>query len=330
MTAEEIINLYKDKYGYVTDIKDIVNFLKDSSIAQKEMNQILYEILKWNLQVDIDNRKSFQDVRKRVSTIVCEEKKEKEKEVVESDVIDVLSYVNLLKACDDDDFITELLPSVYDTNYDSIISAILLYLLREIQIAHEMMTDDDKDYFLELINANKRLIRIVEEYNQEEEKEIVEQENVPEKKNKIIFLGKGTDSYYIHDDIADVLSYEQDILPILSDLETGKITREKRYPNHNELKGISAIRKRDSRIIFARLDNDVVVVIGLMIKLCQNTQVFREYMEARAKAFKAQKDKLKEAINDEDFLKSQEAILEEVKQTFRSRRKGLRDGDNNG
>lgn len=328
MTSEEIIKIYKDKYGYVTDIKDLISFLKESPITHEEMNKILFDILKWNLQVDLDNKKSYEDVQKRVGTIINEEKQEKEKEEVESDVIDVLSYVNSLKECDDEDFITELLPSIYDGNYDSIISAILLYLLREIQIAHEMMSDEDKSYLMELISVNKRLIQIIEEYNQEESEEL-EQTNIQGHKNKLVFLSKGTDSYYIHDDIDEVLSCEEDILPTISDLENGRITREKRYRS-NKLKGISAIRKRDSRIFFARLDNDVMVILGAMIKRCQNTQEFRDFIEARAKAFRLQKDELKEAIKNEEFMNKHESILEEIKQAIRTQFKELKVGDNNG
>lgn len=326
MNTQEIIDKFKNKYGYVTEIKGVISYLKENGITREQTNKIMFEILKWNLSIDTKNKKTFEETKKHPTSVKEEVKKVETKEEIKSELFDVLSYINSLKECDDDDFLTELLPSIYDSNYDTIISSILLYLLREIQLAHEMMSDDDNDYLTELISKNRNIIKIIEQYNNEEE----QTDTVfDERKNKLVFLQKQNGSLFIDDDISDIPD-EEDMLPIIKDIENNRITREKRFYNCNPLKGISAIRRRNSRIIFTRLDNDVIVILGILVKRFQNTLPYREMLETRAKIYKLQRDELKDKIHDNSFIEENKEILERIKESLKGKGKYLKPGDNNG
>ena len=331
LNAEDIINFYKDKYDYISDIDNIKTFFKqDKTITKKEKNEILLKILKWNLQIDKKNKEKLQEYMHKEKEIKIEEKenlaiKENDKKI--SDIIDVKSYMNSIRACDDDDFLTEILPSIYDNNYESIIGAILLSLFSEITLANEMLLEDKSEenikYIKGIIKRNKEIIEIIKQYNLEEETEIKQETNNKEN-NKLVFLKKNSSSLYIDDDI-DSIAIEEDVLPILNDIITGNFTREKRFHNNNELKGISAIRRRDTRIIFTRLSNDVILILGILVKRFQNPQTYREMLKARNKEYKLQKEKLKIDSQNEEFLQINSDLQEETIKKLKLRKKTFKE-----
>lgn len=327
--AKEIINLYKDSYGYVSDIESVITFLKnEKSISIQDRNEILLEILRWNLSVDKENKEKLKEVESKdfsIETFELPQTESNSDKKVDSSIIDVSSYIHSLKECDDDDFLTELLPSIYDTNYDSIIGSILLYFFREISIANELLSveenDEDQKYLKQVIKRNKEIINIIKKYNLEEENTIVESDNNGVK-NRLIFLSKGNSSLYIDDDIDDI-AIEDDVLPIINDILTGNNTREKRFNNDNDLKGISAIRRRDSRIIFVRLENDTILILGILVKRFQNPQTYRDMLKARTKSYKLQKEELKDKIHDQSFIDENKSIQDRIIEKLKIKRKYL-------
>ncbi len=329
--ANEIINLYKDQYGYVSDIESVKSLFKqDKTLTKKEKNEILLKILKWNLQIDKENKEKLKDYNhkeKEINLEIKENEKNLENDKKESEILDVKSYINSIRACDDDDFLTEVLPSIYDNNYESIIGAILLSLFSEITFANEMLLEDkseeNRNYIESIIKRNKEIIEIIKQYNLEEEKEITQETNNKEN-NKLIFLKKNNSSLYIDDDI-DSIAIEEDVLPILNDIITGNFTREKRFHNNNELKGISAIRRRDTRIIFTRLNNDTILILGILVKRFQNPQTYRDMLKARNKEYKLQKEALKINSQNEEFLKSNSNIQEETIKKLKLRKKTFKE-----
>lgn len=327
--AKEIINLYKDSYGYVSDIETVRNFLKnEQSISIHDRNEILFEILKWNLVVDKENKEKLKEVESKEfssDTTSIPQTNSILNKHVDSSIIDVSSYIHSIKECDDDDFLTELLPSIYDTNYDSIIGSILLYFFREISIANELLSyeenDEDQKYLKQVIKRNKEIINIIKKYNLEEEKEVV-LDNTNDVKNRLIFLSKSNLSLYIDDDI-DNIAIEDDVLPIIDDILSGNNTREKRFVNDDELKGISAIRRRDSRIIFARLDSETILILGILVKRFQNPQTYRDMLKTRTKCYKLQKEELKDKIHDQSFIDENKSIQDRIIEKLKVKRKYL-------
>lgn len=332
MKADEVITQFKDEYGYVSDINGVTSFLKEkTNHDRKATNEILVKIIEWNLKTEKENRELLEEKGKKETTIK-EKLEEKEKQVekqneTSSSLLDVTSYINALKECDDDDFLTEILPSIYDNNFDTIIGSILLYFYREISLANEMLqvenNEDDIEYLRSVTRRNREIINIIKEYTKEEETEELQEENKEVQNNKLIFLKKSNDSLFIDSDIDDI-PIEEDVLPILEDLINGNITREKRFHNSDKLKEISAIRKRNSRIIFVRLENDTILVLGILVKRFQNTQPYRDMLESRAKTFKAQKDELKDKTDNLEFLKENEDIQKRIIETLKSRKKFLK------
>ena len=336
MKVEELIELYKDEFGYVSDIRDLTKFLKEhEDIDIKERNMLLFRIIEWNLKKEKENRALLEGIKPVIETHDVETIEEPAKAQIdkkETTIMEVGHYIDAIKACDDDDFLTEILPSIYDNNFDSIIGAILLYFFNEITLGNQMLKEEESEesieYLRAIIKRDKEIIRIIKEYSKDEE-ECVTIEETEESKpvNKLIFLKKSNNSLYIDDDIDDI-AIEDDILPILNDIINGSITREKRFHNSNELKGISAIRRRDSRIIFVRLDNDVILILGVLVKRFQNTQVYRDMLDSRVKTFKQQRDKLKESLEDEEFLEEHESIKNRILETIKSRKRIAREKKN--
>lgn len=333
--ASEIIDKYKNEYGYVENIEKISAVLKaNQELTIEDRSSILLLLLEYNIKQDEINKAKLKTTAKRVSKekeLKEEIKKKEEQEIVEDNLTDVAPYIEALKKCDDDDFLTEILPSIYDNNYESIIISIILQFYQEIALAEQMMCEEqDKesiDYLKELIKKDKKIISIIKEYNKEEEQ--VEEKEESTTSNTLIFLPKESNSLYIDSDI-DEIATEDDVLPILNDIKTNNITREKRFHNHQELKGISAIRRRDSRIIFARLDNNIIVILGILVKRFQNPLIYSEMLEVRAKRFRSIREDLKELMNNQEFIDLNNDKYSEVLERLNSRNKTLSRGDNNG
>lgn len=336
LTIEEIMEKYKDEYGYVRNLDIISALLKsDESMTVDEKSDIFLTILKHNLNQDEINKKKLKGKSKRKEELKKISDITEKSETIKNDtsLMDVTSYINSLKNCEDDDFLTELLPSIYDNNYESIITSILLYFYREISLAYKMIKkendEESLEYLRSLVSDDKKIIDIIKEYNKEEEQEIVEDDVESLEKNKLIFLPKLNDSLFIYQDI-DNIAIEDDVIPILKDIKDNKINREKRFHNHQELKGISALRKRDSRIIFARLDNNIIVILGILVKRFQNPNIYAEMLQLRTRRFKAIKDELKVLVNNIDFVTENEEIYDDIIMKLTARNKSLVKGDIDG
>lgn len=322
METKDIIALFSNRFGYVEDIEGVIEYLKFLDIELDRKNEILYEIVQHNNEVE---QKSIKDLnmskpikRKNEKTIeevplINDVEKEKER------IINVNSYLNQIRLCNDPDFITEVLPSIYDSNYEEVMIAILMALYNELCFANQMLkqSDDDNEklYLQDEIEKCNMVIKVIKSYNKDE----IDEENCDtfeydnDKICRLLYLEKSNGSLYVDDDISDIndedYGHTRNLINILI---SGRKFSEKRFIGMEDFKGLSAVRNGNSRIVFQRVSNNTIIVLGIFTKRCQNTIAYRDFIKRRAKLFHEQKESLKEKSSDKDFLEYSDGITQNI------------------
>jgi len=284
-----------------------------------DINKVLFDILNWNnkvqesLEYDLSKNGRKRKVKKGIEEKVELPKEEKEKK--ETELLDVQSYLDNIESCDSLDFITDILPSSYDNKYDAIIYAILMQIYKNIVFANSLLCEanslSEKEYIIEDIKRNKSIIEIIKQYYKEEKEEALEERKAESIPPTFIYLTNEMGKPYIYDDIDAINENDYPFINLLfKSFSNG--SKEKRFKSLEELREISAIRKRDGRIIFSRLDNNVIVVLGVIVKRFQNTTSYRDFLRRRAKVYLASKAFIKDNLDNEEFLISNRKITESL------------------
>jgi len=322
MNVRDIVDKFKDRYGYVKDINKVIDYLNSSCDFLSEINDILFFIYEWNKKV----YESLHTTKKEM--IFSIKKKKNIEDTQENSIIDTSSlnnrtnklevsqYMSQITSCNDLDFITDILPSIYDSNYENIILSIIMELYKEISFANEMLKNDidtdEKEYLLEEINKYKKVINIIKSYNDEEleEEKDTSNDTIP---NKIVYVTNSSGIPYILNDLNNINNYDYPyVLKAIKKLLEGNITHEKRFHNDEALTEISAIRQRDVRIIFTRGQNNTIILLGIFIKRLQNTSAYQDFIRRRVKSYKSKKDAIKQNILDDDYIYENERITENI------------------
>lgn len=341
MVAKDIIEHFKNYFGYVEDIESVILCLEENNFSLTETNEILHAILEWNEQKEQELKKALNKSAPHSSNSISDEDASNTQthELPTTEKTQILNtdhYKQSIDVCDDPDFITELLPSPYENNFENTIYSLLLSYYKEITCANQMLkTVKDSleiEYLQEEIKKAKKIIEIIKEYHIES----TTQEPVEQKQEKnttpILYLRNLSNIPYINADIEDIdISDYSYLESIFNELSQGIISHEKRFVTYEELRGISAIRKGDVRVIFTRIDN-TIIILGALSKRFQNTVPYRELLKRRAKAFKEQKDSIKESINNENFIEDNNYITEELfnKLTQQNPKQKVKKRDSNG
>lgn len=320
MEFEEIKKLFSDDFSYITDILSVVKYMKKKNIPKGEQNLILTKILEHNNKLEEDAKKVL-DNNKRIKKKIKEEQEEEKpfenREIQKENIFDVSNYLNGLLTSTDSDFTTEILPSIYDSNYKEIILSILISLYSDINYANNLLAHckdaEEEKYLKEEIKKYSSLIDLVKDYNKEEEEEESLTTEESNSSYNLFYLPKNDGTSYILDDIEDIdkADYES-TKALISNLINGVKMREKRFYNLEDLKGLSAVRKQDSRIVFQRLGNNAIFIIGIFTKRCQNTLQYRDFIRNRAKIKNNYIESIKDRLNDTSFIEEENIITDEI------------------
>lgn len=312
MNYLDIIDNFKNRFNYVEDYESIIEYLESLNISLTEINEILYEILKWNLEQEKELKEKLENSN---TPLILKEKTQELKDEKEEENQINTYYKKLIEECDDTDFITEILPSTNNTSFEEIIYSVLLSFYKELvctnEIKNSAQDELEKEYLKEEENKLNEIIKIIKEYYKEETSE--EEEIIKEKQNtKIIYMTNQSDTPYFLIDTENInISDLQDIESIIDNLKNGINRHEKKFTNHEDLKGISSIRKKDVRVIFTRIDNSIII-LGAFVKRFQNPSIYRDLLKRRNKTFKNQKEIIKEKLQDQEFIKLNNKLTKSI------------------
>ena len=335
MKAEDVIELFKDCYGYVKDIEGVTSYLEEHEASLTLSEEILYTIFDYNLRLQDKLESDLRRKNNSSGDVISEPEDDCEDKfilhVTKNNLLDVSTYRNSILSCDDTDFITELLPSSFEKNYDDIIFSLLLSFYNDINDAFELSSQDDKDFWLDEVEKYKNIVKIIKEYIQENQ-DSVAQEEISDKdsvsKKKIVFLKNTKGEPRIISDVLDIdVSDYPYILTILNNIKDGKVKHIKKFYNHEELRHIYAIRQGDVRVFFANLTNDTVIILGAIAKRFQNSSLYSELLSSRSNRFSSQKESIMSSLDSQEYLKENEESFNQLVSLLSVQKKRIKEGE---
>jgi len=147
MNSIDFIAYFKNRFDYVEDFESIITHLEQMNIPLTQINNILHEILEWNIEKEKEIKKELLTDSEPLRQEQLEEQKEKiERKETQTDIN---YYKKLIENCDDTDFITEILPSTNNEHFEEIIYSILLSFYKELVCANQMIKIDNDQYLIE-------------------------------------------------------------------------------------------------------------------------------------------------------------------------------------
>lgn len=320
MNIQQLINAFQNEFGYVEDIESLLLYLEENNIPLSLSIEILHNILEWNNEVEKELKKKIE--KKELKKEKIEEEIEEQEESItyedkKTTISNIENYKKLIDKCEDFDFITEILPSPYENNYNDVIYSLLLTYYQELTLAQQLLKETteitEKNYLKNEMKRIQEIITIIKNYHKEEIPQETQEENQDVTENNLIlYLNNSLQTPYINIDIEDIdISDYPYLETIFKELSQGRISHEKRFNNYEELKGISAIRKGDVRVIFTRIDNNIII-LGALAKRFQNPIVYRELLKRRTRKFKEQKEQIKDELKNEQFIENNNSITAEL------------------
>lgn len=324
MDFNEIIKKFRSDSEYIKDPSEVIEYLKSKKTPLEVINQALFEVLEWN---NLCYRKKKKEIMANTGNDTQKSDNSKTSEKTDEKVdyehsLDT-NYMSVINACDDLDFLTDMLPSKYDVNYEDIIKSILIELYQNLCCANDGLkkhTDNDSQVYLQTeFDKIRQIIKIIKEYNLEEmEDDLVSSDS---KKKALMYLTSSSGTVYAESDISEINEEDYPFtLSLIEELSEGRIKREKRFKNFEDLKGISALRKKDSRIIFTRLNNDTFLILGILTKRFQNSGAYRDFLKRRAKKFRDNKDAYKVNLDDQEILRKSDEVTVGIKEKLNGQR----------
>ena len=320
ITAKEIINMYgKDSKGnpkHITSIKEIKAFLDgfidDETLTIEQECYILYQIHSYNKDII-----KAQKRRKAAESISIPTKSVEAIDERKSNIYDVTSLFNSMDGLDNLELMNELLPSYYDKDFDKIMSALRLLILKKKKEDKILGLEDPsfKEVVKETIEKYDQMLRIIDEHI-EEEKEAEESEKVSTDDNlsikrNVVFLRKPDGSYYTDDDI-DGIYDKKSYAEVLRRIATDTITKKKRFHEDPGLQGVIVIRLKKIRVAYMEAENNTAVIIAAIAKNFQAFKTYYDYIKSRKKRFESIKDIVDKCITNQEYLESERQILTNI------------------
>ncbi len=314
---ENIINKYKDEYGYIEDLESLYNEIKNI-LDIKEVKDIIFNIIKSNEEIINKLKSENIELEKYNRTYkILEtnyELKESNKETIDNYSIDLKENVNIdfyvyyiEKNLENNEYIS-ILPKKLDNDGLTIIYNLLVYYLKlikeiDINLCEELTQEEinfwlsEKDKYLKIFKRIK-LYKDNYKYITEEEQKNIE--------NEIVYYLNNGEPYIISDIKNDPDSYES-IDNLIQSIKDGIFKKVRLI--HTEYKDLRLYEVRDlsmqTRIIFERVGlNKYCVILALVNKKEANKYIF-EKIKNRYKKYRTEKsnydfsDKVKKLLKGE-------------------------------
>lgn len=232
-----------------------------------------------------------------------------------------ISYEELLETID------AILPSFNNKDFYQIIGKIQLELFNNsrefrelLELEHDNVSLKEIKEIEALISFNELKSNCIKNYviNSNKNKDNIRS---VEKNNHLVFLTSSSNNLYV---INDLLSIPQDyydsFLDLFESIIDGSFRRIKRFRNTNdELNGVSEVRNFKTRIVFDRIGPNSFQIIDVFIKKSDNDKGYQEPLRNRVKVFKNNRKNIVSLVKNEEFLKDQDKITEEVLTILKSK-----------
>lgn len=293
----------------------------------------LIEILDYNTRCASFTRSEIAKLKQatapsdcNINVVVQKEKKVEETNVTintdfEEEVDYYLSDLRALPVDEIEEGINEVIPSRKNDHYKEIMMRMGAEMVRDIKEIDEIIiSDKDKmseaeirGYEDEKAIAKKKLELLSKRIKRKED--IVDSEEDEEKiDNKLLFVTTESGNPRVLSDLKCIPhDYYEGFIELFNSIKDGSFKNVKRFLEIDALKGASEVKDFKIRVAFIRLRKDRYAILSAFMKKSDNDLGYREPLKHKMKDFKARvKDRMKELMDDPDYLEANKLIEEEV------------------
>ena len=335
MPIDRIVSLFSNKYGYITNIDDVISFLHKCNCNDSEIADLLFQVHKYNydrLQLLSDKKKKEEDYNKTnelISRIITPDKREPITTKKSNTKINDSYYKRIVNFIRDEEygFIELLLPNYGDKDFEEAYISTLICINQEIKTINDMLKEmDDVEYIEDelrkLYRARQEIINYHTDETQIDEEDTEELDELPENKN-LIFLTKSDGTYYIDDDMKEIDNENLvHINSLLHSILRDEMTHVKRLREVSLIDRLCEYKRRNGRVVFRQLDENSIVVLAVFIKDCQNDKDYRAYLKRRAKYYSENEEYYKELASNKEARAIHREITTNLLKTVNERMKG--------
>lgn len=333
---EKLLNKEKDKYGYISNFNEIIQFLRASNVSDDEINKILTHINNSNTKV-YNNLYKDNEVFKRINLLVKSKTENNSKcevtmksdtcesinpEQTVEETIDISYYIDLINTMKPEDLeagkLEQELPKTYNSDFEKIINVLILKFKRDLLEAKLLKKDTTESELIEYIENEcsyinqiiDRLIKYRESFSTNNE--II---NTQEKIH-ILF-----DNQTFATDINNIdKSNYADFYVLLESLSRNILKGVKTF-TPDGAKKISELRNNQARMLFEKVDDDTYLIYYIFLKKACD-KYYHNTLISRANAFQNKKQTLTKELfesteSKERFLEQNEIICSSIMETLK-------------
>ena len=297
--------------------EDIKELLENNTLNESEIKAALIEARNINHYYYLQEVKKNNELKKVTSDSEIIKVKQKAKRLKankkETNEIDIDFYLDQIRECTNIDEVINILPKKNIDNFEMIINAILMHLIRECVeiekfIVKENLTKEEKKDFQEEIRSKQTLIHKIAEYRNQP---IIEENK--KHKNNIIYLTSPSDNIYAQSDLKDISKeFYDSFLELFNSIIDGTFKNVKYFTNHNKIGKLYEVKNFKTRIIFDRINKNTYIIISVFIKKTDKDLRYFEQIINRSSKYFGIKEILKEAAKNQIYIDKNKEITEEI------------------
>lgn len=217
--------------------------------------------------------------------------------------------------------IETILPSNKNIDYNDIIMRLKLEFFRNIKelkefIEEEDLSVDELKEFKEEIKANQLKIASIDYINSKKEEN---KSNDDSKENNLIFVPTEGGNIRVIDEIKNIdVSFLSDFKKLFDSIKDGTFKNVKRYNNSKNFLTSSVAEVKDFkiRVVFDRISKNDYALITAFIKKNDNDKGYRTSLDLKIINYLKQKDRLKELVNNDEYMAKQGLLEKELYSCF--------------
>lgn len=207
------------------------------------------------------------------------------------------------------------LPSKNNYKYKNILLGIRAELLKEIKQIKDLLEEEqDKESLIEFrddINLLNRKIKLIKAIENRKEIENTKEER---KTNNLIFTSTSSGNIRLLDEIDHIDPvYYDGFIDLLNSIKDSTFKNVKRFKTINGANyGVSEVRDFKIRVVFDRIGPYDYAIVSAFVKKSDNDKGYLTQLNHNIKSYRLQKDYLKANLKNDEFMKEQENIENEL------------------
>ena len=256
--------------------------------------------------------KEVPTIIKKVETI----KRKPEKTDFDEEVEFYMSEIRTLKDEDLTEKISDVLPVRANYNYKKIILRIIAEYIKDIKDITEILIIDANKMDIDELNEYKQEIVILKQKIEllktalEENKEMIT-DNIHQ--NRIIFVPTSSGNIRVLDSLKAIpIEYYDGFLELFNSIKDGTFKNIRKFTNSGPLNGLFEVKGFKVRVFFDRIFKDTYALLGVYVKKVDSDKAHRSYVTNIYDEYKKNVKKIKNNLNNEEFLKLNEDYEKEL------------------